>query len=146
MKKLCRAISDLTDAIGGLATTIHWGLRSLRWLATKQDLEETEQNIMSKISEFAERQNAFNTRIDAAVDGLTTDVQELKKTIAVRARRLSGRPPRQREELQNSPGAITPEDQALLDDIENRTSTIVAKLEALDALTPPPPPPPPVEG
>lgn len=127
MKKLIRAISDLTDAIGGLSHTIHRSLRSLRCLVTKQDLEETETNIMSKISEFAERQNAFNARLDTAVEGLTQDVQGLKQVI---------------EDLQNSPGAITPEDQALLDDIEARTSTIVSKLEALDALTPPPAPPP----
>lgn len=96
-------------------------------LATKQDLKETEQRIMSKISEFAEKQNAFNDRVDAAVTGLQGDIQALNDKIT---------------ELQNSPGQITPEDQALLDAIQTRSEGIAAKVEALDALTPPVVPPP----
>lgn len=39
--------------------------------------------------------------------------------------------------LQNSQGAITPEDQALLDGIEAKAAAVADKLTALDALTPP---------
>ncbi len=92
---------------------------------TKCDLEQTERTIMSAISDFAAKQKAFNDRQDTAVSGLTADVEALNKKI---------------EELQNSPGAITPEDQALLNDLETRGDAITAKLEALDALTPPVPP------
>lgn len=77
---------------------------------------------MSKISEFADKQNAFNDRVDAAVTGLVADVQSLNDKIT---------------ELQNTQGGITPEDQALLDAIEERSAAIATKLEALDALTPP---------
>jgi len=80
---------------------------------------------MSAISEFAAKQNEFNDRVDAAVTGLTGDIQTLNDKIT---------------ELQNSSGGITPEDQILLDDIEARSAVIATKLEALDALTPPKPP------
>ena len=80
---------------------------------------------MSKISEFATAQNAFNDRIDVAVTGLQGDVQALNDEIA---------------KLQASAGEVTPEDQASLDAIQARAETITTKLEALDALTPPKPP------
>lgn len=83
------------------------------------------EKIMSAISEFAARQTAFNDRLDTAVAGVTEDVAALNAKI---------------EELQNTPGAITPEDQALLDEIEARSDAITTKLEALDAMTPPAPP------
>ncbi len=41
-------------------------------------------------------------------------------------------------ELQASSGTVTPEDQAMLDDIESRAAKIADGLTALDALTPPP--------
>lgn len=106
-------------------------LRSGHQPATKHDLKETEHRIMSAISDFAAKVNAFNDRIDTAITDLQGDVENLQKQIA---------------DLQASSGAITPEDQALLDAIQNRASTVADKLDALDALTPPvaPPEPPPV--
>jgi hypothetical protein len=92
-----------------------------------QQQEERFLQIMSAISEFAAKVNAFNDRQGAAVDGLVADVHGLKDLIT---------------QLQNSNGAITPEDQALLDAIEGRASAITDKLEALDAETPPVVPPP----
>lgn len=77
---------------------------------------------MSKISEFSDRQKAFHERQDAAIEGLRADVLALNEKIT---------------ELQNSPGVITPEDQAMLDALEARGQEISAKLEALDAQTPP---------
>lgn len=77
---------------------------------------------MSSISDFAAKQNAFNDRQATAIDGLVGDVKSLNDKI---------------EELQNSPGAITPEDQALLDALEVRADAMTAKIEALDAQTPP---------
>lgn len=79
-----------------------------------------ERILMSKISDFATAQNAFNDQIDAAVTGLQGDIQALNDKIT---------------ELQNSPGEITPEDQALLDTLQTRAEGIATKLTALDALT-----------
>jgi alkylhydroperoxidase family enzyme len=95
-------------------------------LVTKSDLQQLEHKIMSAISDFAAKQNAFNNRIDASVTDLQGDVKNLSDQIAA---------------LQASAGTITPEDQALLDGIQQRTSTIADKLDALDALTPPAVPP-----
>lgn len=80
---------------------------------------------MSAISEFAVKMSAFSDRQDKAVSDLQGDVDFLTKKI---------------EELQNSAGQITPEDQASLDAIQSRAETISTKLEALDNLTPPVPP------
>ena len=90
--------------------------------ATKHDLEQMEKRIMSAISDFAAKQNAFNDRLDKAVEGVTGDVAELNRMI---------------KQLQDNPGPISPEDQALLDQLQARGETVTAKLEALDALTPP---------
>ena len=83
--------------------------------------------LMSKISEFADKMKLHNAAVDTAVDGLTADIQALNDKITA---------------LQNSAGAVTPEDQALLDELETRGATLTAKIQALDALTPPPVPTP----
>jgi hypothetical protein len=92
---------------------------------TKHDLKEMEIRIMSAISDFATKQNAFNDRLDSSIQGLTDDVQFMTDQIA---------------KLQASAGTVTPEDQALLDGLEARIAAATTKLEALDALTPPKPP------
>lgn len=115
------AINSLTEAVKGLHSE-----QSIK-TAILHRLAEMENNIMSKISEFATAQKTFNDRQDAAITGLQGDVKSLTDKIA---------------ELQNSAGTVTPEDQALLDDLQTRGEAITAKLEALDALTPPPIPPP----
>src|SRR5687767_9527582 len=102
-----RIFSKLADSISSLASEIT-GLREQRksevdWFkshinfATRKDLMEIGQKIMSKISDFAKEQNAHNDRMDAAVQGLEADVKALNDKII---------------ELQNTPGEITPEDQA----------------------------------
>lgn len=93
--------------------------------ATKQDLEKIGNTIMSKISEFAAAQSAFNDRIDTAVTGLQGDITFLTAEI---------------QKLQASVGQLTPEDQASLDLIQARTEAMAVKLEALDAVTPAPAP------
>src|SRR5689334_11100133 len=121
-----QAVDDAIEQVGGLEREL-LRLHSLLRLATKQDVEQVRCAIMSKISEFADRQNAFNTRLETAIDGLTADVQNLKALV---------------EQLQNSAGEITPEDQATLDQLEARVRTAVEKAEALDALTENTPTPP----
>jgi predicted nucleic acid-binding Zn-ribbon protein len=83
--------------------------------------------IMSKISDFAVALNAFFDKQDTAITDLVADVKNLNDQITA---------------LQNSSGAITPEDQALLDGLQTRASGIADKLDALDAQTPPVPPAP----
>ncbi len=80
---------------------------------------------MSAISDFAAKLTAFQDRQDAAIADLQGDVDNLTKQIAA---------------LQATQGAITPEDQALLDGIQSRASAVSDKLDALDSLTPPTPP------
>lgn len=84
------------------------------------------ERIMSAISDFADKMSAHNNQVDTAIVGLGADVQALKDQIAA---------------LQNSPGQITPADQALLDGIAAKAAAVADKLTALDALTPPSPPP-----
>jgi len=97
-------------------------LRSLEKLATKKDLKKAVKKIMSAISDFATAQNAFFDRMEVAKTGITADLVELKRLIL---------------ELQNSPGVITPEDQALLDALQTRANVMAANVETLDAMTPP---------
>lgn len=81
------------------------------------------------IKAFAEKQTAFNTRHNAGLTDLEGDIKALNDKII---------------ELQNTQGSITPEDQALLDDIQAKSEANVTKVEALAAQTPPvvPPVPP----
>lgn len=75
---------------------------------------------MSEISEFFARQKDFNDRQAAALAGLNADVVALKDLI----RKLQGSP-------------VTPDDKALLDQLEAQAKSAAEKLEALDAMTPP---------
>lgn len=92
---------------------------------TRQEIRLTKRILMSAISDFAVKQKAFNERQAASVDaavaslgGLTSDVAELNRKI---------------EELQNSPGGVTPADQALIDDLQTQGEAVAAKAEALAA-------------
>lgn len=76
---------------------------------------------MSKVSTAVEKQNAHLDAIDKAVEGIAADVRWLKELI---------------ESIQNGPGDLSAQDQALLDQLEERTGTLQQKVEALDALTP----------
>jgi hypothetical protein len=75
-----------------------------------------------EIQAFATAVTAFLDRQDTAVTDLQGDVKSLNDQITA---------------LQNSSGAITPSDQALLDGIQARASAIADKLDALDSMTPP---------
>jgi len=80
---------------------------------------------MSAIKDYGDKVTAFLDRQDAAITGVSGDVDFLVAEI---------------KRLQGTAGAITPEDQAILDGIQARAEAAATKLEALDALTPPPPP------
>lgn len=86
-------------------------------------------NIMAgEIKKFADEVNARFDEIGTAVDGVSDDVAYLKEKI---------------DELQNNPGPISPEDQAILDELQARVTGTTEKLKALDAATERPPTPPP---
>jgi ABC-type transporter Mla subunit MlaD len=109
------------------------------WFSVHRHLVSVEGNIMSAIGDFADRMTAFfeeqGPKIDTALAGVTGiagDVAELKRII---------------EEIQNSPGPITTEDQARLDALEalaaafgGRVTAVVAAVTELDEQTPPAPP------
>jgi len=140
---LAGSVKDLAQSISRLASAID--LRDGEENKLKQILNriiQTESTIMSAISDFAAKQKAFNDRQGAAIDGavasvtaLTADVQALNDKIT---------------ELQNSQGGVTPEDQALINDLETQGDAVATRLEgvasalaALDAQTPPVVPPTP---
>lgn len=77
---------------------------------------------MSKISEFADKQRAHNQAISEAIDGITTDIGLLNDKI---------------NELQNTQGQITPEDQTLLDEMEAQGAALAERVKSVDDLTPP---------
>lgn len=97
---------------------------------------------MSAISDYAaqvkEHHDSISSAVDsivASVNGLSGDIQRLKKTI---------------DDLQDSPGQITPEDQALLNAAVQQASAAAAKTKAVadavkaldeeteESVTPPP--------
>ncbi len=63
-------------------------------------------------------------KLGVAVDGVSADVDFLKAEIL---------------KLQNNPGPISAEDQAILDGLVTRSQGLSAKVEALDAATENPP-------
>lgn len=98
---------------------------------------------MSAISDFAAKQKAFNDRQSKAIDQAVSGVSGLEQDVKSLNEKI--------EELQNSPGGVTPEDQALIDDLEKqgddlatRTESLATALQTLDSQTPPVVPPTPV--
>lgn len=122
---------ELADSVRALACAIESAAKELRdhfKLATKCDLKEMECRIMSVISQFGDQVNAKFDELGTAVDAVASDVDFLKAEI---------------KKLQENPGPITPEDQAILDGIQSRANALSAKVAALDAATEQPPVPPP---
>lgn len=94
---------------------------------------------MSKIADFATAQKAFNDRQGKAIDTVVEAVTGVQGDIKTLNDKIDA--------LQNSAGDITPEDQALLDDLQaqasatsDRLDAAAAALKALDDATPPAPP------
>lgn len=79
----------------------------------------------SPIQEYFTKATAFRAREDAAIEGITADVTGQAALIL---------------KLQNSPGTLSPEDQASLDQLQASNEATTTKLEALDAMTAPVPP------
>lgn len=99
-----------------------------RVLSKLDALRKQGEKLMSKISEYVDKQLAHNKDIDKHLDGISAGIGDLKKTIA---------------DLQNSQGSVTAEDQALLDKAEAQAQALEDKAHAMDTLQPPTPPPAP---
>ena len=89
--------------------------------ATKDDVERATDKIMSAISEYGAKQKAFNERILASLgtlgtsfDGVVGDIKSLNDKIEV---------------LQNSPGQVTPEDAATINELEAAGDDLATKTE-----------------
>lgn len=82
--------------------------------------------VMTKISEFVEKQKVHNQAMSDGLDGIVGDIQALNDKIT---------------ELQNTSGEVTPEDAALIDEIEAAGAALAERITSIDSLTPPPVPP-----
>lgn len=113
------AVKHLRCAVGELSEQIksqqEW-FKSRFELATLHDLKRMENRIMSAIGDWSAKVGPKLDRIQTGLDAVQALV----------------------EQLQNSPGAITPEDQALLDQIETKVDAIASDADSVPA--PPPTP------
>lgn len=112
--KLTKAISDLACSVDGLREVLcsHSGGQSQEQTQIiLQRMEEMENRIMSKISDWV---GTVGPKLDSIQTGLDA-VQALV------------------EQLQNSPGEITPEDQALLDQIDAKVNALAADANSVPA-------------
>lgn len=129
----------LAHAIKDLAAAVRQASSQTGTTSILQRLDTMENKIISAISEFAAKQKAFNDQQSASIDSISTSVTGIQGDINSLNQKIT--------DLQNSPGTITPEDQALLDDLQMQGAAISSRLQvvagalgALDALTPPAPP------
>lgn len=134
---LAEAISGLTCVLARMAEQAHHEHNRNTIL---YKIESNTEKIMSAISDFAAKQKAFNDRQGAAIDAAVTSVTGLTEDVAELNRKIT--------ELQNSQGGVTPEDQALIDELETQGGAVATRLEgvaaalsALDAQTAPVIPP-----
>ncbi len=95
---------------------------------------------MSAISDFVSKQTQHNADVDTALDTINTSVADVVTEVANLNATI--------QQLQNSPGTITPEDQALLDKADasgqalaTKAAAAAAAAKAADTLTPPVAPP-----
>lgn len=102
---------------------------------THQQLEQ----IMSKLSEYLDKQTAFNTQQTTGLSSVAESVTDLSGDIETLNEKIT--------ELQNSPDRVTEEDQVRIDGLEaegaalaEKAAAVSAALTTLAAKTPPKPP------
>jgi hypothetical protein len=78
-------------------------------------------HLMSKVTEFASKQQADFDTLNSKVDSIAAGVTALYELIAA---------------FQNSPGTLSPEDQAALDGIQAASAALVAKTAAINTAPP----------
>lgn len=84
-------------------------------------IQKTQESIMSVITDWAAKQQADLTAISGVLDSIATGVNALDALI---------------KQLQNTSGSITPEDQALLDQIEAQSAALVTKAQQINTQPP----------
>jgi len=92
------------------------------------NLEKYLGDVMTAVSDYVKANQEYQDKMDTAIGGLALDIKQLKDDL---------------EKLNNNPGTLSKEDQALLDGALVRTRTMSENLQGLDSQTNPPPPPPP---
>jgi hypothetical protein len=112
--KLAKAISDLACSVDGLRESLcahaDDGPSQETQIILKR-MEEMENKIMSKISDWA-------ANVGPKLDSIQTGLDAVQALV---------------EQLQNSAGEITPEDQALLDQIETKVNALAADASSVPA-------------
>lgn len=93
-----------------------------RTLCLLETIDRRTKKLMSIISDYIAKQEAWNGRIATGLDGISTDVDALNAKIT---------------ELQNSPDAVTPADQARIDALVTAGEALATRVEGLDAQHPP---------
>lgn len=134
--RLADAIIQLAEEAKDLTKEFSHGLRRLGELcqgATKHDLSNTERRIEERLNIMGTQIADFATQVQASFDAVTADLDKISAGITNLDALIT--------QLQNSPGNITPADQALLDKIQAASQALKAKADAID-ITPPAPPVP----
>jgi hypothetical protein len=94
------------------------------WLpATKSDLDQLEQKIMSAITDWADKEDADLSGIKDLLNSIATGVVALEKMIT---------------DFQNSPGTLSAADQARLDTIESATQQLRSLAAGISTAPPSP--------
>ena len=92
--------------------------------ATKRDLEEAVNRIMSQITDWAAQEDADLTAISSTLNAIVTGIAALDAEITA---------------LQSQPGVLSPADQAALDSIQAKVAALKTQSAAIST-TPPAPP------
>ena len=102
--------------------------RSRPALATKTDLQNMENRIMSVITDWATKEQADLTDISSALDAITVGVAALDSLVSQLQSQLTG--------------IISEDDQKALDALAAASKDLVAKAQAISTAPPVPPVPP----
>lgn len=81
--------------------------------------------VSESLKTYADATTQYQDAQDVAITEVGTEIKALNDLIT---------------QLQNSPGQITPADQALLDQLQQRGQGLTQKIQALEQIAPPPPP------
>lgn len=120
VRQISKLIHELEMDREQRKTEFEWR-KSHENLATKQDLQQTERNIMSKITDWAAQEQADMSAISGTLDGIVAGIAALDTLIT---------------NFQNSQGTLSAADQAALDGIQTASSSLKTKAAGI-VVTPP---------
>jgi chromosome segregation ATPase len=124
---ICCLAKESSQLRAAIEKEIKWA-RSRHGLATKKNIEELGKKIIMANTEQYRAIKSHLEKLEKSFGGVSEDVDLLVKKVT---------------DLQNSQGGVTPEDQGLINEIEDIATRLSTKAEALDALNENPPPLPP---